>query len=1069
MAETDQLFTLTEQSPFVSYSPSIFQTKYGISRLGIGRAKRVGPGRPPKPGKATAAYPAPQKKVRLSPDTVKSEAYQAGKKDGVHECKDDDVVVKSEPPDDLEDLSLKGHKESSSVGISDTKPLSHRDKTSDPKHPSPTSSSGFVGKSSPSESEPQCTSPGSCGSDPLPDSSTGSCEQLIRDGRRRNSVSCGDDMTSSTHHSATTSSGETILCQVCGDLAAGFYCGAYICEACKKFFIRASKLERPRYVCLRQKDCVITKESRVHCQYCRYQKCLQLNMYYPKDGQKNSNKVGVQEIPCRVCSAPSSGFHFGALTCEGCKGFFRRMVKEREAYTYKCSKHGTCEVNAMTRNMCKACRYNKCLQIGMSVEGSRIGRQPNAVKHAISLEAKKQAALKTEPGTPCSRMDTSPTSFSFETVVLDPCMPGDVEDSLQSLDHESHVSKHEAEESVTKQEYSSPHMADKNFSGGLGSPSTTTTHAQSDRFRMPPHLPPVMPERYSRDPYSPKHNAGSSSFRLPGQPCVPDMYSQPQDHSIDLSISRHSSTSYSDNPCPSHPSDPPTPLSTSCPHPPPSSPCYTMPHLSHSSQHHPQHPSVSRCSSVDLETPHKHYFENKDRYIEGSQAYAREGYTQYGTYSDHSNTAISLRANYRDSTPSPQPRQTHIYQSNSGYSSNDYHQSNHVSQYHRPESEPPNHSQNVHGGMSYHHPRSQHDYSPPRERDDVYRRDLAEHYHERQSLDSYEAYNLSMSTRKHHSPPHYISSSQRREVAEFETCIDSQRPTKQSPGSNVGVVQTSYSPMASPALKPEPPATPQPVYNKETLQDQCGKYLSTRELSDLLAQAASNLFHVCCTERAKSSFVDEARFVSVDTCWEKMMEHFNFHAKCIVRFAKRVPGFRNIKIDDQVLMLRMATYSLVILIHSREYEPNTGFYNYFNFTKEELAKIKSLFPEFDILHSHFKHTGIMAKRLALTDIEYAYLSCMLLLDEEYPGLESVQSVKELKEKYMDAFHEYEIESFSNGSLRFGEMLLRLSEFSQFSMQHNISVGLAITKNSQLHIPQLYAEMYNSSMPDYLSD
>ena len=26
---------------------------------------------------------------------------------------------------------------------------------------------------------------------------------------------------------------DNIMCQVCGDLAAGFYCGAYICEACK--------------------------------------------------------------------------------------------------------------------------------------------------------------------------------------------------------------------------------------------------------------------------------------------------------------------------------------------------------------------------------------------------------------------------------------------------------------------------------------------------------------------------------------------------------------------------------------------------------------------------------------------------------------------------------------------------------------------------------------------------------------------------------------------------------------------------------------------------------------------
>lgn len=45
------------------------------------------------------------------------------------------------------------------------------------------------------------------------------------------------------------------------------------------------------------------------------------------------------------------------------------MVKEREAGSYKCSSGGTCEISAQTRNMCKACRYNKCIGIGMSVEG----------------------------------------------------------------------------------------------------------------------------------------------------------------------------------------------------------------------------------------------------------------------------------------------------------------------------------------------------------------------------------------------------------------------------------------------------------------------------------------------------------------------------------------------------------------------------------------------------------------------------------------------------------------------------------------------------------------------------
>ncbi|KAK3093857.1 hypothetical protein FSP39_021118 [Pinctada imbricata] len=177
------------------------------------------------------------------------------------------------------------------------------------------------------------------------------------------------------------------LCKVCGDKAAGYYCGAFVCEACKKFFMRASKQQKLKYCCIKDQNCVITKESRVQCQYCRYQKCLSLNMSCPDPSTiEKKGDSDISDIPCRVCGAPSSGFHFGALTCEGCKGFFRRMAKERETRHYQCSKNEACEITSMTRNLCKACRYKKCIDAGMSIEASRIGRQPNSVKHAISLE-----------------------------------------------------------------------------------------------------------------------------------------------------------------------------------------------------------------------------------------------------------------------------------------------------------------------------------------------------------------------------------------------------------------------------------------------------------------------------------------------------------------------------------------------------------------------------------------------------------------------------------------------------------------------------------------------------------
>ncbi|CAF1308142.1 unnamed protein product, partial [Didymodactylos carnosus] len=82
-----------------------------------------------------------------------------------------------------------------------------------------------------------------------------------------------------------------------------------------------------------------------------------------------------KQILCARCNAPSSGIHFGATTCEGCKRFFRRTIKERTPQRYKCLESNNCEINTSTRNMSRACRFQKCVNGGMSIEGCRIGRQ----------------------------------------------------------------------------------------------------------------------------------------------------------------------------------------------------------------------------------------------------------------------------------------------------------------------------------------------------------------------------------------------------------------------------------------------------------------------------------------------------------------------------------------------------------------------------------------------------------------------------------------------------------------------------------------------------------------------
>ncbi|XP_060550592.1 bile acid receptor isoform X2 [Pantherophis guttatus] len=69
---------------------------------------------------------------------------------------------------------------------------------------------------------------------------------------------------------------------------------------------------------------------------------------------------------CVVCGDKASGYHYNALTCEGCKGFFRRSITKNAEY--KCKNGGNCEMDMYMRRKCQKCRLQKCKAVGMLAE-----------------------------------------------------------------------------------------------------------------------------------------------------------------------------------------------------------------------------------------------------------------------------------------------------------------------------------------------------------------------------------------------------------------------------------------------------------------------------------------------------------------------------------------------------------------------------------------------------------------------------------------------------------------------------------------------------------------------------
>ncbi|KAL3124620.1 hypothetical protein niasHT_010461 [Heterodera trifolii] len=73
-----------------------------------------------------------------------------------------------------------------------------------------------------------------------------------------------------------------------------------------------------------------------------------------------------QSFNCSVCSRPCKHSKYGVKSCESCKHFFRRSILLMKEY--KCTNGGKCEIEK-NYAVCKRCRLNKCLTVGMNPRG----------------------------------------------------------------------------------------------------------------------------------------------------------------------------------------------------------------------------------------------------------------------------------------------------------------------------------------------------------------------------------------------------------------------------------------------------------------------------------------------------------------------------------------------------------------------------------------------------------------------------------------------------------------------------------------------------------------------------
>ncbi|XP_052763798.1 nuclear hormone receptor HR96-like [Mya arenaria] len=132
------------------------------------------------------------------------------------------------------------------------------------------------------------------------------------------------------------------------------------------------------------------------------------------DAWKSKSWTASKLPPCRVCGDDTSprGLHYGVNTCEACKAFFRRTLK-RENQDYQCTcppEEKRLGTDIARKFSCPKCRYERCIKLGMSKDAIKIGRYTIGRKRQNDQEVKTHEQRKERLNSESSKSSGSPYS-----------------------------------------------------------------------------------------------------------------------------------------------------------------------------------------------------------------------------------------------------------------------------------------------------------------------------------------------------------------------------------------------------------------------------------------------------------------------------------------------------------------------------------------------------------------------------------------------------------------------------------------------------------------------------------
>ncbi|XP_011665772.2 retinoic acid receptor RXR-gamma [Strongylocentrotus purpuratus] len=180
----------------------------------------------------------------------------------------------------------------------------------------------------------------------------------------------------------------------------------------------------------------------------------------------------------------------------------------------------------------------------------------------------------------------------------------------------------------------------------------------------------------------------------------------------------------------------------------------------------------------------------------------------------------------------------------------------------------------------------------------------------------------------------------------------------------------------------------------------------------------------------------------------------------IVKWAKSIPGFRQLCLEDQMALLKASFMDLNVLrlaYRSVDCLPMLQFTTKCMLT---ISECKDL-GWGDLINATVEFCSTL-QDLSLDVTEFCILNGLVVCFPDAPGLVEVDSVTELQKCYLDCLQKYIASAFPNEPKRYGKILMRLPTLRKVSakaMEQFMGLKLA----GKIQVPGLVEEMMNCTI------